>query len=76
VGRWSTTSPRSDTLLLLMTSSDYNKQYRCQRVAHNIVDLTPYKIYLHKQLEHTMDPNMDAMSQDADMMEEEPEYGQ
>lgn len=23
-----------------------------------------------------MDPNMDAMSQDADMMEEEPEYGQ
>lgn len=25
VGKWSTTSPRSNTLLLLMTSSDYNK---------------------------------------------------
>jgi hypothetical protein len=45
-------------------------------VTYNIVDLLPSKIYLYKQLEHKMDPNMDAMSQDADMMEEEPEYGQ
>lgn len=60
-----------------MTSSDYNRQYRCcQRVAYNIANLTSLKIYLYEQLEHKMDPNMDAMSQDADMMEEEPEYGQ
>lgn len=60
-----------------MTSSDCNKHYhRDQRVACNIANLTPSKIYLYKQLEHKMDPNIDAMSQDADMMEEEPEYGQ
>jgi hypothetical protein len=60
-----------------MTSSDYNKHYhhRSQRVAYNIVNLTPSKIYPYAQLEHKMDPNIDAMSQDADMMEEEPEYG-